>query len=161
MRWNEFETACPELADTARARFVRDQLAMLGTIRADGSARISPCEVDFAAGDLLFGMMWQSRKALDLIRDPRLVVHSVPPNKDNPEGDIKLYGTAVDVTDPAARQAFIDAIEARIQWHPAGDYHLFALDVERVALVRFSDAEGMRVTRWRPGTAPVTEQLPG
>jgi hypothetical protein len=160
MRWNEFTAACPELAEAIRARFVRDQLALLGTIRADGSVRISPCEVDFAAGDLLFGMMWQSRKALDLLRDPRLTVHSVPPDKDNPEGDLKLYGTAVDVTGPAARRAFVEAIEARIQWHPPGDYHLFAVDIDRAALVRFSSDEGMRVTRWRPGTDPVTELHP-
>ncbi|GAA4206565.1 pyridoxamine 5'-phosphate oxidase family protein [Actinocatenispora rupis] len=161
MRWDEFEKACPELAGLARERFTRDQLAILGTLRSDGSVRISPCEVDFAAGDLLFGMMWESRKALDLMRDPRLTVHSVPPNKENPDGDLKLYGTAVPVTDPDARRAFVDAIEARIQWHPPGDYHLYAFDVQRASHVRFSDAEGMRVSRWRPGTEVVTELRPG
>ena len=57
---------------------------MLGTLRADGSPRISPCEVDLVDGRLCFGMMWQSHKALDLLRDPRLAVHSVPHGRMNP-----------------------------------------------------------------------------
>ena len=150
MRWQEFETVCPELAVPARERFARDQLVLLGTVMSDGAARISPCEVDFADGDVLFGMMWQSYKALDLRRDPRLTVHSVPPDKDNKDGDIKLYGTAVDITELAERRAFEDAIEARIQWHPPGDYHLYALDVTRAATVRFG-SEGMVVSRWHAG----------
>jgi len=46
MPWDAFEAACPELATLARERFAKDELVMLGTIRADGSPRISPCEVD-------------------------------------------------------------------------------------------------------------------
>jgi hypothetical protein len=57
----------------ARARLVRDQLVMVGTLRKDGWPRISPCQVDIAAGHLLLGMMWRPAKALDLARDPRVV----------------------------------------------------------------------------------------
>ena len=57
MRWKEFQTACPEIAELARERFTRDQLVMLGTLRADGSPRITPCEVDVADGELVMGMM--------------------------------------------------------------------------------------------------------
>ena len=39
MRWGGFERACPEIGELARARFERDQLVMLGTIRLDGLAR--------------------------------------------------------------------------------------------------------------------------
>jgi len=101
LRWHEFAAACPEIATLAENRFRADQLQLVGTIRKDGSARISPNEVDLAAGELFVGMMWQSRKALDLARDPRCVLHSVPSDKDNPGGDVKLYSTAVDVRDPA------------------------------------------------------------
>ena len=44
----EFAEACPEIADRAAERFRRQELCMLGTLRADGSPRISPCELDFA-----------------------------------------------------------------------------------------------------------------
>lgn len=43
MRWKEFADACPEIAERAEERFRTDQLVMLGTLRTDGSPRISPC----------------------------------------------------------------------------------------------------------------------
>jgi len=58
VRWEEFAEACPQIADRAAERFRRQELCMLGTVRADGSPRISPCELDFAEGHLLLGMMW-------------------------------------------------------------------------------------------------------
>ncbi|MDQ6720233.1 MAG: pyridoxamine 5'-phosphate oxidase family protein, partial [Candidatus Dormibacteraeota bacterium] len=64
MRWEEFEVAAADLARLGRERLNRYQLCMLGTLRRDGSPRISPCEMDFAQGELLMGMMWQSPKAL-------------------------------------------------------------------------------------------------
>lgn len=150
MRWSEFEVACAELAAEARERFSKDQLVMVGTLRRDGSPRISPCEVDFGAGELFLGMMWQSKKALDLLRDPRLTVHSVTVNKDGTDGDVKVYGTAVDIGDPALREAFRRAIKVRIDWAPdEPDYHLFALDVERAASVTFGGPK--QVATWDPG----------
>lgn len=46
MRWDEFEQACPEIAGIARERFERDELVMVGTLRKDGSPRVSPNEID-------------------------------------------------------------------------------------------------------------------
>lgn len=147
MRWQDFGAACPEFGQLADARFRDDQLVLLGTVSRDGWSRVSPCEVDIAAGELFLGMMWRSMKALDLLRDPRLVVHSLPSGKDNPGGDIKLYGQAVDITEPGLRRAFHDAIKARIDWAPEEpEFHLFALDVERAAYVRFSDV--MTLWQW-------------
>ncbi len=150
MRWERFAEVCPELAALAQERFARDQLVLLGTLRRDGWPRVSPCEVDFAAGQLLLGMMWRSRKALDLRRDPRLAVHSVTTNKEGTDGDVKLYGRALEITDPALREAFRAAIRARIDWAPEEpEYHLFALDVERAAYVVFEDGKQRTVT-WDP-----------
>ena len=89
---------------------------MLGTLRSDGSPRISPCELDIAEGHLFFGMMWRSKKALDLLRDPRCVVHSVTCDRMGTDGDLKLYGRMIDVHEPALRQAYQAAIKARIDW---------------------------------------------
>lgn len=140
MYWDRFERACPEIADIASERFASDQLVLVGTLRADGSPRISPCEVDIAAGRLFLGMMWRSRKALDLLRDPRVVVHSVTSDKDGAEGDVKLYGRAVDEQDPDVRTAFRDAIKARIDWAPdEPNFHCFSVDVELAAFIRFGD----------------------
>ncbi len=149
MRWEGFEAACPEIAARARERFTKDELVLLGTIRADGSARISPCEVDFSAGRLFLGMMWQSRKALDLLRDSRVAVHSVPNDRLNPRGDVKLYGRAIEVRDPGLRQTYRDEIKRRIDWAPdEPDYHLFSLDVEQASYIVFG--EERHVLSWDP-----------
>jgi hypothetical protein len=39
VRWDELVVACPAIGGLAEDRFRRDQLVMLGTIRADGSPR--------------------------------------------------------------------------------------------------------------------------
>jgi hypothetical protein len=124
----------------ADERFRTDQLAMLGTLRADGSPRISPCEVDLAAGHLFLGMMWRSRKALDLLRDPRIVVHSLQSDREASVADIKIYGRALEILEPDLRRAFHDAILARIDWAPAEpNHHVFALDVLEAAYFSFPD----------------------
>jgi hypothetical protein len=140
MNWNRFMADVPELANLAEARFRKDGLCLLGTLRKDGSPRISPCELDFAAGELLLGMMWRSRKALDLLRDPRIVVHSVTSDREGIEGDVKLYGRAIDISAPDVRQAYRDAIRARIGWAPdEPEYHLFALDIRSAGYIVFGD----------------------
>lgn len=159
MRWDEFTAACPDLAGLASDRFTRDELALLGTIRRDGRPRISPCEVDFAAGRLLFGMMWQSPKARDLLRDPRLTVHSVPRDQMNADGDVKLYGIAVDEQDPAVRGGFCRAIRARIDWEPTEPYHLFSFNVAEGAFMRFTENE-KETWRWTPQAGLHKEHVP-
>jgi hypothetical protein len=140
VRWQQFAAACPPIAGLAEQRFRADQLVLVGSIRPDGSPRISPNEVDFVGGDLMLGMMWQSRKVRDLARDPRITVHSVPSGKDNPGGDIKLYGLAIDERDPDLRAAFRRTILARIDWAPdEPGYHLFSLDVRQAGFIRFGD----------------------
>lgn len=129
MRWDAFERACPEIAGLARDRFAKDEVVLVGTLRRDGSPRISPNEPDFAAGRLFVSRMWRSRKALDLLRDPRVVVHSAPSDRMNPGGDIKLYARVVEEQDPAVRRALRDAIRARIDWAPEEpEYHCFSVE---------------------------------
>jgi len=150
MQWESFIKAVPEISEVARARFIRDQLVMVGTLRADGWPRISPCEIDIAAGHLFLGMMWQSKKALDLIRDSRLIVHSVTCNREGTDGDIKLYGRGVAVQDSALRAAFRSAIRARIDWAPdEPSYHLFSVDIERAAYLIFGEGQ-QRIMTWDP-----------
>ncbi len=149
MRWDTFERACPEIAGPARERFAKDQVVLVGTIRKDGSPRISPNEPDFGADRLFVSMMWRSKKALDLLRDPRVVVHSAPGGRMNPGGDIKLYGRVVDERDPAVRQAFREAISARIDWAPdEPEFHCFSVDVTSAGITVFG--EGSHALAWDP-----------
>ena len=139
MRWEEFAVAAPELAALGESRFRDRELCLVGTLRKNGHPRISPVEPDFVDGDLMLGMMWRSPKALDLLRDPRLVVHSVVSERSGTEGDFKLYGRAVDVPEPERRAAYTATIKARIDWEPQEPFHIFAIDVESAGFVVFGD----------------------
>jgi hypothetical protein len=139
VRWAEFAEASPELATIAEHRLLGPGVALLGTLRRDGSPRISPCEVFIVDGDLMLGMMWNSMKARDLLRDPRIVVHSAVTNRDGKEGDVKLYGRAVDVPEQERRTAYADHLEEKIDWRPTEPFHLFALDAERAGYTAFGD----------------------
>jgi hypothetical protein len=146
MNWQEFASAAPELAGLGEELFDRHGLALLGTLRRDGSPRISPCEPYVVDGELLLGMMWRSKKALDLLRDPRLVVHSAQCDREGTEGDFKLYGRVIDVPDPEPRRRYGDVLQAKIDWRPEEPYHLFAMDIDRAGYIRFGEAQ--RVLRW-------------
>jgi hypothetical protein len=149
VRWEEFAAACPEIADPGAERFRRQELCMLGTLRADGSPRISPCELDFAAGHLILGMMWRSRKALDLLRDPRCVLHTCTTDRMGTEGDAKISGRATDLLDPAIREAYRAAVKTRIDWAPdEPSFHAFAIDVTSAGFISF--AEPKTVIAWDP-----------
>jgi hypothetical protein len=138
MRWEEFAAACPELASLGEERLRARELCLLGTLRKNGYPRISPVEPEFVDGDLMLGMMWQSPKALDLLRDPRCVVHSVVSNREGTEGDFKLYAEAHDVQEPASRQRYRETIKARIDWEPEEPtFHLFTLDIGSAGFVIF------------------------
>ena len=95
----------------------------------------------------MIGMMWQSRKALDLLRDPRLSLHSIVTNWEGSEGDFKLYGIGEDVRDEPRRQALFTAIEAAHGEAPdpdgsgnSDDFHVFAVDIDRAGFVRFGES---------------------
>ena len=157
MRWQEFASAAPELAALGEQRLRARELCLVGTLRKNGYPRISPVEPEFVDGDLMLGMMWRSPKALDLLRDPRLVVHSVVSDRMGTEGDFKLYGRAVDVGAPERRARFRAAVKARIDWEPdEPNYHLFGVDIEAAGFVIFGGeryglawdpARGLR--RWK------------
>lgn len=146
MRWDGFEAACPELAAIAHERLDERHLAFVGTLRKNGSPRITPVEPYVAQGELMIGMMWQSRKAADLQRDPRIVIHSIVTDWEATEGDVKLYGTAEPVPMGPRRSALYRAMEAAHGWpeDPSEDadpeYHVFAIDIESAGYVRFFES---------------------
>lgn len=125
-------------------------IVLLGTLRPDGWARISPCEAYVVDGDLMLGMMWRSKKALDLLRDPRLTIATPQGEREPVHGDLKLYGSVVDVPDPARRRRYGDTVDAAIKWRPSEPYHLFAVDVERAGFISFGDKR--RLLRWSPAS---------
>jgi hypothetical protein len=147
MNWAEFSDAAPEMAKLGEERFERTGVVLVGSVRKDGSPRISPVEPLITQGHLLLGMMWQSKKALDLLRDPRCLVHSTICNRDGSEGEFKLRGRAVNVTDPGMRERYCEALYEKIAWRPEEPYHLFSVDIESASFIVY-DNEEKTVKRW-------------
>jgi hypothetical protein len=139
--WKRFEEEAAELAAEVRARFEAHETHVLATIRKDGSPRVSGSEVDFTGAELTFGSMLGAVKARDLQRDGRCAIHAHPG-----EGDAKIAGVAVEVTDPAEKQALTTGTE------PPGDFHAFCLDLTEAVLTTVDHDEQLLVIRlWRPG----------
>jgi hypothetical protein len=157
MIWSDFERAAPALARAARARLEATRVALLGTIRADGSPRISPIEPYFTPDELLLGAMADSLKARDLRRDPRCALHSAISDPDAGDPEFKLYGRAVEIE--AAD------VPAAAWWlsHPRGAAYVFTLDLESAASIAWALEHGeMTVTRWsaRSGLVETTRGYP-
>lgn len=151
MTWEEFQRSNPELADLGEQRFDRTGLILLGSLRKNGWPRISPVEPLITDGQLYLGIMWQSHKALDLLRDPRCTVHSTIWDKAGTEGEFKVYGIAADVQDPEARRRYGDALYEKIQIRPdESEYHLFSVDIQSAAFV-IIQAEEMIHQEWQAG----------
>jgi len=147
--WEGFRRGDPGLAATAQARMAEDGLVLVGTLRANGWPRISPVEPLVVGDDLFLGMMWQSRKALDLLADPRCVVHTTVHDKAGTQGDVKIYGRACDVTAADARERYGTALEQEVGWRPEAEFHLFTVDITEVGYFAVVDG-GHDVRTWRP-----------
>jgi hypothetical protein len=143
--WQELEQVAPAITRVARERFDLLRVALLGTLRSDGSPRISPVEPYLSQGELLFGAMSWSLKARDLLRDPRCVLHSGITAPDAGEAEIKLYGRAARASDAIRTgcsagwwQAHRDAVAI-----------VFVLHIEQATSIEWRLEEGrMLVRRW-------------
>jgi pyridoxamine 5'-phosphate oxidase-like protein len=130
--WSEVEAAAPELAAEARRLLDAHTHKTLATLRKDGSPRISGTEAQFEDGELWFGAMLHSVKALDLRRDPRFALHSGSDDPPSWTADAKVAGTVEEVeTD--------------------GDSHRFRADVTEVVVVHLGDpADHIVIESWHP-----------
>jgi hypothetical protein len=147
--WQEIEKEIPELAARVLALMGRRKHKTMATLRKDGSPRISGTEVEFKDGEVWLGSMTGAVKALDLRRDSRVAIHGMSddPDESDPtawDGDAKLAGTAVEITDPAARERFGAS--------PEMDSHLFRVDVTEVVLTKVDPAgEHLVIEMWHEG----------
>jgi hypothetical protein len=154
MHWSEMTEGQPRLAALARERLIGPGVVLVATIRRDGTPRLSPVEPFVLDGDLWLSMMWQSTKARDLLRDPRILVHSVITSRDGAEGEVKLRGSARDEPDPAVQRRYAAAVAASLGWEPVpGRFHLFGVDIEQVTYVAYdpSGSGDQHVAMWPPG----------
>ena len=114
----KFSLDGPSLAKLGGERFERSGLILVGALRKNGWPRISPVESCISDGHLYLGMMWRSRKALDLLRDTRCTIHSVVSIREGTDGEFKLYGHAIDVQDMDMRRRYADALYEQMDGGP-------------------------------------------
>ena len=168
--WQDVEAVVPDLAAAVRAAFDAHKHKVLATLRADGSPRVSGNEVTFKDGEAWLGMMHRSVKALDLLRDPRLAVHSATADAELKLGDAKLSGRAVEETDAETIRRFgADSAEEHGGEEPGAEehggdtppesadppepFHLFRIDISEVSIVRIGDPpDHLVIESWSPAS---------
>jgi Pyridoxamine 5'-phosphate oxidase len=146
MNWRDLEQGAPEIAALALGQFEAADMALVGTVRRDGSPRISCVYPLVLDGELYLAMMWRSRKAVDLLRDPRLALHNAIATNRGDEVEVKLYGRASEVEDAQVKARYLDAVPS---WGERR-FHLFAVELESAAVVRYESGR-QRVVVWPRG----------
>ena len=120
MRWSDFAARAPRLAALGEDRLLAPGVVLVGTIRRDGTPRISPVEPLLWNGDLWLSMLLGSYKAED---------------------------------DRQIQAGYAEQARERLGWSPdPGRFHLFRVELEDVAFIRYEDASGDQfVSRWPSG----------
>ena len=134
--WAQVEQEAPELAAAVRASFAVRKHCTMATLRADGSPRISGTEVEWTGGELRMGSMTGALKAKDLLRDPRVAIHS--PTVDPPEGAESSWAGEAKVAGRAHELPSDDAS------------HAFRIDLTEVVHTAV-DGDALRITSWHLG----------
>jgi hypothetical protein len=148
--WAEFEAEAPGMASLVRERLDAHKHKLIATIRADGWPRISGIEITIDRGELWIGGMPGARKSADLLRDPRVAIHSGSDDPPEFHGDARLTGLAEPVDDAAVKGAFLAAAGGG----PPGPFDLFRLAISEASTVRVGEpADHLMIQFWRPGHA--------
>ena len=164
MQWSDLITEQPELGKLAQRALIAPGVLLIGTIRGDGTVRISGVEPLIMDGWLWLSMLPDSMKARDLYRDPRLVVNSIITSPE-PGAEIKLRSIAHAESAPAVQERYATTVASQLGWQPiAGRFALFAVSIEDVTYIGYDeDTGGQHVARWpagieyiRPATTPTS-----
>lgn len=155
--WTDFHDAEPELADRATAILSATVNAVLGSLRADGSPRLSGIDPFFLHDDLWIGSMPDARKGADLRRDPRCSLHSIPWESrrvkegvaDPGPGDVKVSARAVLLHDLTEQADVMGWFKEERDLEPPGDADLFRFDIDAVTLIFVADDE-LVIDGWSP-----------
>ena len=152
--WADFERADPNLAHRVLARLESHRHAILATLQADGSPRLSGMEAPVRSGHLWLAMTPGSSKASDLGRDPRFSLHSTLDTENLLKGDSRIDG-AVLPADAAQQAEFVAGHR-----YPIEDPSIMVLYVAlitRVVLVRVSE-HSLMIESWTPTRGRSTQR---
>lgn len=130
--WNALCRDAPDLGRTITACFNANLHHVIGTLRADGSVRLSGTEVVVDPDHVGLGMMPDSHKLDDVRRDSRVEIHSAPIEDELSRGDAKLAGRLIE--------------NGAVEGQPGA---AFDLEIAKASVVRVVD-EQLEFTTWSP-----------
>ncbi|MCX5331950.1 MULTISPECIES: pyridoxamine 5'-phosphate oxidase family protein [unclassified Streptomyces] len=144
--WAAFSIAEPDFAKRVEERFGAFTHHTLATLRKDGSPRTSGLEVRFLNGELWLGMMPDSLKALDVLRDGRFALQANPgEGQSMGGGDVRISGRAIEVVDAETKAGYGEEVE------PPEPFHLFRTELTEVVRTYVEDDKYLVVQVWKPG----------
>ena len=161
VRFADFASEAPRIAEIfVRRHAAIGNLCFLGTLRADGSPRISPMEPKIFEGQLVLVGMPNTLKFRDLERDPRFDLHTATVDTHVTEGDAKLWGRVRDVQDPEFHARFLQDLFDESGFDLRGEHFdpFFVADLEGASAVEFRDGQ-LTITIWKPGQGERSERL--
>jgi hypothetical protein len=167
MQWEEFYADSGRLGRLCHERLIGPGVLLVVTLRRDGTARLSPVEPLILSGELWLSMMWKSKKAADLDRDDRVLLHSIITGPQDPGGEVKVRGRAIPESHPDVRRRYCEAV-AVLGWQPEEPYfHLFRVNFQDVTFIRYHPNGDQQLVRWperteviRRATSPTSVGAP-
>ena len=131
-------------------RFARPGCACSGRCARTGSRASAPSTADPRRAPLPRHDVASRARRVDLLRDPRCVVHNTVTDKSGTEGDFKLYGAgARRRTTTTSASLLRRAGERRSAGAPDSAYHLFEIAVTEVGWYRYEGDETHDIRVWR------------
>lgn len=154
LTWRNFTAAAPHIAEVfLRRHGATGNLCFLGTLRPDGSPRISPMEPRVFEGRLWLIGMPHTAKFADLLRDPRFELHTATVDTHVSDGDAKVWGQVLDVPDRELHQRFTQDLydESGFDLRGSTFEHFFEARIAGASSVEVID-DHLDITVWRAGS---------
>ena len=151
VRWAEFSDEARELARDIAGLIEQYRFALIGTIRRDGTPRISAVETHLVSDHLMLVMIPKTRKASDIRRDDRITLQSPVLDAAAPGAEYKLHGRAVIVDDEGLRGAASRAIEGRSGWKPEESWVFLSVLVGEASHLSWGPDGSCHLRRWKTG----------
>jgi hypothetical protein len=159
LRWGDFATEAGAVARGISDLIEKHGFALMGTIRRDGSPRISAVETHLVADDLVLIIIPKSRKADDIRRDGRVTLQSPISSAGNPGSEYKLRGRAVPIRDEHERVAVADAVEERSGWRPRAAWLSVGVIISHASHTVWQDDGSAEMMAWSSKSGATTKHL--
>lgn len=151
--WQELADEAPRIAEIfLRRHNATGNLCLLATLRSDGSPRISPMEPRIVEGRLVLVGMPDTTKFRDLGRDPRFCLHTATIDTNVSDGDVKLWGNAVNVQDVGLHERFANDLFEESGFDLRGQKFdpFYVADLTAGSSLELENNQ-LVITIWKPG----------